>query len=122
VDTEADLLLHPTNAGANSTPADLVRNPTGRVSIPVRDAGAVWDELGLDEVDVLKIDTEGAEVGILQALGPRLARVRVAMLEYHTPEDRRRIDTLLPGRLLFGPSVHGVQLGVVKYVRADLIR
>jgi FkbM family methyltransferase len=120
-DGAADLLLHPTNSGANSTRADLVRAPAGRVRVAVRDAAAVWDELRLGEVDVLKIDTEGAEVAILTALGPRLARARVVMAEYHTAADRRRIDALLPDHVLFGLTVHGPQFGVARYVRADLV-
>jgi FkbM family methyltransferase len=119
-DGEAELLLHPTNSGGHSIRADLVPRPAGRVTIPVRDAGAVWDELGLDEVDILKVDTEGCEVDILEALGPRLDRVRVVLAEFHTTADRRRIDALLAGHALFGITRHSVEVGVVKYVRADL--
>jgi FkbM family methyltransferase len=119
-DGEVDLLLHPTNSGANSTRPDLVHVPAGRARVTVRDAAAAWDQLGLGEVDVLKIDTEGAEAAILKALGTRLGRVRVVMAEYHTAADRRRIDALLPGHVLFGMTVHSPQLGVARYVRADL--
>lgn len=120
-DGQADLLLHPTNSGAHSVKPDLVPRAAGRVTVPVRDAGAVWDELGLGEVDVLKVDTEGCEVDILEALGGRLGRVRVVLVEFHTPADRRRIDALLPGHESFGVPPHSVRVGVVKYVRADLL-
>ena len=119
-DADADMDLDPANSGANSVVPGRVPNPAGRVRVRVRAAGAVWDELGLGEVDVLKVDTEGCEVDVLAALGPRLAGVRVVMAEYHTPADRRRIDALLPGHLLFGAWVHSLRRGVVKYVRADL--
>jgi FkbM family methyltransferase len=121
-DGEAELLLHPDNSGANSTRTDMVKNPVGRVKIPIRNAGAVWDELGLAEVDVLKLDAEGAEVAIMEALGPRLERVRCIMLEYHTAEDRRRVDALLPRHALFGMSFHDLRRGVLKYIRDDLVR
>jgi FkbM family methyltransferase len=121
-DAEVDLLLHATNSGANSTRSDLVPAPAGRTRVPIRDAGAIWDELGFEDVDVLKIDAEGAEVGILEAVGARLGRVRVVLAEYHAAEDRRRIDALLPGHVLFGLSFHDLRRGVVKYLRADLVR
>ncbi|HEV3436529.1 MAG TPA: FkbM family methyltransferase, partial [Gemmata sp.] len=66
-DRQAELLLHANNSGANSTRPDLVPNPIGRVRILIRNAGVMWDELGLAEVDVLKIDAEGAEVEILES-------------------------------------------------------
>ncbi|MDB5313203.1 MAG: epsH 2 [Gemmataceae bacterium] len=119
-DADADLLVHPTNSAAHSLDPALVSRPAARVRVRVRDAGAVWDELGLDEVDVLKVDAEGAEVGVLEALGPRLARVRAVLLEYHSAADRRRVDARLPGHVLFGAVVHDLRHGVVKYVRADL--
>jgi FkbM family methyltransferase len=120
-DGDVDLLLHATNSGANSTCADLVPEPIGRVRVPVRAAGAVWDELNFGAVDVLKVDAEGVEVAILTALGPRLARVRVVMAEYHTADDRARIHALLPGHVLFGSFEHDARRGVVKYARADII-
>jgi FkbM family methyltransferase len=120
-DGEPDLFLAPDNTGANSIKPGHSSRPAGRVRIRVRDAGAVWDELGLDEVDVLKIDTEGCEVEVLEAFGPRLARVRVVLAEYHTAGDRRRIDGLLQHHVLFGSLIHDLRLGVVKYVRADLV-
>jgi FkbM family methyltransferase len=120
-DGEADLLLDPGSSAGNSLKPELVARPAGRVRVAVRDAGAVWDELGLGDVDVLKLDAEGCEAEILESLGPRLGRVRVVLAEFHTPADRRRIDALLPGHELFGVIFHGVRVGVVKYLRADLL-
>lgn len=119
-DGEADLLLDPGHPAAHSLRPDLVPSPAGRVRVRVRDAGAVWDELGLDEVDVLKLDAEGAEPDVLESLGPRVARVRVVMAEYHTQDDRRRIAALLPGHVQFAAAEHTPQVGVVKYVRTEL--
>lgn len=45
----------------------------------------------------------------------------MVVAEFHTPADRRRIDALLPGHELFGAAVYSARLGVVKYVRADLL-
>jgi hypothetical protein len=92
------------------------------VSVTVRDAGRVWDELGLTEVDILKLDAEGSEVAILESLGPRLSKVRFVLAEFHCRQDRRRIDALLAGFELFGMKFYSVDVGVVKYARADLLK
>jgi FkbM family methyltransferase len=120
-DGEATLYLHRELSGCHSLVRGLFDNPRGEVRVPVRNAGRVWDELGLEEVDVLKMDTEGSEVEILEALGDRLSRVRSVLAEFHRREDRRRIDALLPGFTLFGFKFHSVDVGVVKYGRADLV-
>ncbi|WP_020467935.1 FkbM family methyltransferase [Zavarzinella formosa] len=119
-DEHASLLLDPGVAVANSLRTDLVPNPAGRATVSVRHAGAVWDELGLGEVDILKLDAEGAEPDILAALGPRLARARLVLVEFHTPADRRRIDALLPDHELFDLKLHSHRVGVAKYARAGL--
>jgi len=120
-DAETDLLLDPKHPAAHSIKPHLVPTPAGSVRVPLRDAGRVWDELNLDEVDILKLDAEGCEVDVLESLGSRLNRVRIVLAEYHTAGDRRRIDSLLANHVLFGAQVHSLNVGVVKYVRADLI-
>lgn len=121
-DEPAAMYLHRSMAVSNSLRRDLVPDPGGEVVVPVRDAAEVWDALGLGEVDVLKLDAEGSEPAILERLGDRLGRVRVVLAEYHTGADRRRIDALLTGHELFAARVATPARGVVKYVRADLIR
>ncbi|HEY1190184.1 MAG TPA: FkbM family methyltransferase [Gemmata sp.] len=116
------MYLHRNNSGGNSLRAELVPDPRGTEPVPIRDAAEVWDALGLDEVDVLKIDAEGAEPDILGRLGDRLKGVRVVLAEYHTGRDRRRLDALLEGHELFAASLHEPGRGVVKYVRSDLVR
>lgn len=115
------MLLSPLWAVGNSIRSELVPEPAGHVPVPIRDAGAMWDELGLDEVDILKVDAEGCEVEILESLGPRLKRVRIVLAEFHSMADRRRIDALLAGHEQFAASFHSIRIGVVKYIRADLI-
>jgi|GEM_PF-2213185 len=119
-DAIAELLLHPRWGVGHSLLPALVPEPVGRVPVRIRDARAVWNELGLDGVDILKLDAEGAEVEILERLAPHLHRVRVALVEYHTAADRRRIDALLPGHSLFGAAIHSTRVGTLKYLRADL--
>jgi hypothetical protein len=118
----ASLLLHGELSVCHSLVPDLVTAPAGAVSVTVRDAGRVWDELGLTEVDILKLDAEGSEVAILESLGPRLSKVRFVLAEFHCRQDRRRIDALLAGFELFGMKFYSVDVGVVKYARADLLK
>jgi FkbM family methyltransferase len=120
-DGTAEMLLDSGSGAGHSTVPSLVPKPAARVPVPIRGAAAAWDELGLGEVDVLKVDAEGVEAEILLALGPRLARTRVVLVEYHTPDERRRVDELLPGHLLFGAVIHSPRVGTLKYVRADLV-
>lgn len=50
----------------------------------LRRASDVWKELGEPRLDILKVDCEGGEFGILRDLdGPALDAVRVLILEYH---------------------------------------
>jgi FkbM family methyltransferase len=53
----------------------------------------------VSEVTIMKIDTEGCEVEILEAMDGR-HRVPVFYLEYHSEADRRKIDALLPNHAL----------------------
>ena len=65
-------------------------------SITLKRASLEFDRLGLKEISVLKIDTEGCEVPILNDLGvERLSKVEVIHLEWHSETDRRAIDALL---------------------------
>jgi len=50
---------------------------------------------GIEKIDVLKIDTEGCEVPILQSLYRYLPEVKVLYVEYHSERDRRMIDEML---------------------------
>jgi FkbM family methyltransferase len=119
-DESATMYLNRGNSGANSLRPELVPDPAGCVLVPIRDAAEVWDALKWREVDVLKLDAEGAEPAILERLAERLKCVRFLLIEYHTSADRRRMDALLSQHELFAASLHVQGRGVVKYVRSDL--
>lgn len=87
--------------------------------IRLRSAAAWVDEQGLDRIDVLKIDTEGCEVPILESLGARVADVRVIYLEFHSRADRDRIDALLRPTHALALSQQLYETGDLLYVRAD---
>lgn len=66
-----------------------------KVSVPMRASGDFLRELGLDRIDVIKIDTEGAEREILRGLSPeQLAGVRYIVGELHGERDFELLDWL----------------------------
>ncbi|MDO8787317.1 MAG: FkbM family methyltransferase [Sulfuritalea sp.] len=66
-----------------------------KVSVPVRKSGDFVRELGLERIDVIKIDTEGAEKEILHGLTPeQLASVQYIVGELHGERDFELLDWL----------------------------
>ena len=66
-----------------------------KVSVPIRRSGDFLRELGLARIDVIKIDTEGAEREILHGLTPeQLASVRYIVGELHGERDFELLDWL----------------------------
>jgi hypothetical protein len=76
-----------------------------RERIKLRRISTWLDEQKLDRISVLKIDTEGAEMAILEDLRPRLANIDAIYVEYHSEDDRRAIDAMLGERFVL---YHGV--------------
>ena len=71
----------------------------------------------IDGIDILKIDTEGCELPILQALAEQATNARVVYLEYHSEADRRSIDALLgDSHILASSTAHHPHRGDVCYV------
>ena len=64
--------------------------------------------------DLLKIDTEGCEVEILEGLTSR--QYIAIIIEYHSDDDRRKIDQLLKNYILVGSKVVMPNRGVLKYL------
>jgi FkbM family methyltransferase len=70
-----------------------------RIEVPVVSLDEVWRRLGEKEVWLLKVDTEGAEVDILEGASSRFFHVvQNAIIEYHDniyPESLRRCQRVL---------------------------
>ncbi len=120
-DQTARLALHPFNTGENTIKTECSANTAHCVDVKIVEAGRALNDIGLGYIDILKIDTEGCEVEILNSLGPRLAYVGIVMLEYHSEQDRRRIDSILSGFSLFGAKASGIGIGTLKYINAKLL-
>jgi FkbM family methyltransferase len=72
---------------------------------------------------VLKIDTEGCEVPILNRLSPLMHQVAVAYLEYHSEDDRRTIDAFMAehGMMLNNAKAGFCHRGDVTYVSERIL-
>jgi FkbM family methyltransferase len=114
------LNLHQHNTGENSIKRSD-RAYTDAIEIQLKDAGKQIDALGLTHIHILKIDTEGCEVEILESLGARLDKVDCLLMEYHNEKDRRRIDRLLENFSVFGAKATRFGVGTVKYVHNRLL-
>ncbi len=90
--------------------------------IKLMDAGGTLDELAVGRIDVLKIDTEGCEIEILESIGKdRLRHMDYVLVEYHSEEDRRQLDLLLSEFHLFNLKSSAIGLGLSKYVNSNLL-
>jgi FkbM family methyltransferase len=115
-DRRAPLFLGETDSVTASVGASEF-NGAEAETIDLRGADAWLAEQRIDAVDVLKLDTEGCEVAILEAMGAALAATKVIYVEYHSEEDRLRIDALLhPSHILVAGQVIHLHRGEFTYV------
>ncbi len=107
---------------------DSVTNSLGRSAhnggagplVRLRHAARALRALGIGRVDCLKLDTEGSEVPILEALASFLPEVTVLFVEYHSEADRRRIDLFMAAsHLLVAGRIQGPHRGELTYARRD---
>jgi FkbM family methyltransferase len=73
----------------------------------------------LPKANIVKIDTEGAEIEILESM-----RIKpdVYLIEYHSAYNRRRIDNLLYDYTLVDADIAHPHYGIVKYILSSKIR
>lgn len=123
---EVFLNVHPYNTGEDSLRFQYKNNAenrivSNRVIVKVMNAAKEFDKLCVDHIDVLKIDTEGCEVDILESLDYRLNMIDYVILEYHSEADRRKIDNILSEFHVYGLNAGGLGQGTVKYINNRLI-
>lgn len=110
---------HSTVTASLSPRAMTLSEPLGAVDI--RAADRALAQAGVSAIDLLKIDTEGAELPILKTLAAFLAGVSIAHLEFHGEADRRAIESLFaPTRLLWSGKIEHGTSGQLTYLRRDL--
>jgi len=73
----------------------------------------------LPPAQLLKLDTEGAEVEILSGL--QEIQFDAIVLEYHTEANRRRVDQILAEYVLVGGEIRCLGRGVLKFLHRRLL-
>jgi FkbM family methyltransferase len=118
-DAEVPLYSGAQGPGASSIhPSELTTDEVEPVQL--RSARAWVAEQGIDRIDVLKVDTEGCEVAILEDLVDLLPGIQAIHLEYHSDDDRRALDRILAGTHVLGLGKMFLDIGEVSYVSKDL--
>jgi len=89
--------------------------------VVIRAAGPALAATGVTSIDLLKIDTEGAELPILSSLAPFLPSIRIVHLEFHSEPDRRAIQAMFePTHALWAGRIAARHAGQLTFVRADI--
>lgn len=73
----------------------------------------------LPKADIVKIDTEGAEIEILENM---VIKPDVYLIEYHSAYNRRKIDNILHDYTLVAADIASANYGIVKYVLSSKIQ
>lgn len=97
---DGELILYdsdnPTNFGGFSSYGEGV-NRTSSKTVLVRGTASALDELGISSVDIIKIDTEGAEWDILMTMREEmLCKTKLIIGELHGHRDFALLDRLQP--------------------------
>lgn len=99
--------------------ASLVPSPANVASgeeIKARHGDEVLDDLNLARSDVVKINTGGSEVAILQAMIRHMEATPVVYITYRSETDRRRIDLILCAtHMLVSGTIEGPHRGQLCY-------
>jgi FkbM family methyltransferase len=120
---EKSLALYPgRNDSVESSIFPSNRTNDAGETITLRAVSAFLAEENLDQIDILKLDTEGCEVPILRALRPQIAGMKLIYVEYHSDRDRRLIDELLAAtHVLWRGHCALAHRGEFCYLRRDLL-
>lgn len=114
------MALHPFNTGQNSIKFTFPQSEQ-KIEISLCDAAETMERIQLHTIDILKIDTEGCEVEILESMQSMLDGVGMVIVEYHSNKDRRRIDQLLSQFHLIDAKVVTPEVGTLKYIHGRFV-
>lgn len=96
-------------------------NPQRSVELPLRTPAQVMDELGLRYVDVMKIDTEGSEFPVIEAMaGEIVQNVQAYVGELHGVDDWAFCGRLAPSHLVGVQKHYSVRCFPFMALRRDL--
>ena len=123
LDRDAELPLY---QGRQDSVTDSIamscENTAEHVMVKLRAAASLLAEQKVETVNILKLDTEGSEVPILQSLRAMLPRLGVLYVEYHDDADRREIDRLLaPTHVLWQGQMKMPHRGELCYILTQCV-
>ena len=81
--TEGDLTFNTPKNPAHVSLSILDNHSTSQITLPVRKLGSVMKELGHSHLDLLKMDIEGSEYGVIEDLVASAIPIRQLLVEYH---------------------------------------
>ena len=111
-----------TSASVTNSIGQSILNNSEFEMVELRRASSFITNHGLDQILLVKIDTEGSEVPILLDIEPLLDRVESIILEYHSEQDRVEIDRLLASRFtLFLAKASQAHRGTLTYVSKNVL-
>jgi FkbM family methyltransferase len=120
--TRTVTLHHSAHDSVEASTRPSSRSSSDGEPIELRSVVAFLEGQRVASIDILKLDVEGTEVEVLQALGHVVASIKVVYLEYHSERDRLWIDqTMVQTHVLWRASVQLVHRGEFCYLRRDLI-
>jgi FkbM family methyltransferase len=115
-------LFHGRTDSVESSLSCSTRTTSESEQIHVVEASRFLSGQGIDQIDVLKIDTEGCEVPILRSLKAYLPDVKVLYVEYHSERDRRLIDIILAEtHVLWRGHINFAYRGEFCYLKRELV-
>ena len=121
-DKEATLYQGKEDSATHSLARGPQSAPDGE-TIVLKDAAKCFNALSIEKIDILKLDTEGAECKILLSIERMLPQIPIIYIEFHSEEDRRLIDALLsPSHRLSVAKINVPHRGDVTYVAKDILR
>ena len=88
--------------------------------VQLRVGGVFAAEQGITRIDVLKIDVEGCEIGVLEGLADLLPTVKVLYVEYDSRQSRRDIESMLDATHELYTGMLFLDQGECIYLRKDL--
>jgi len=87
--TEGELRLRVSPRGTMAMRPEMTGEPGEEIEVPVTTLDRLYAQMGLDRVDLLKVDIEGFEVEALDGAETALRRTDRVVLEHHSEELRR---------------------------------
>jgi len=121
-DRDAATRLYTSDVSITNSMGTSALNGDHYEDVRVWRASRALDELEIDRITLIKMDTEGAEVPILRDIEDRLDRVSALFIEYHSERDRREIDAMLVDQfMLYCASASRPHLGTAGYVSRALL-